>query len=114
MDYQAFVSINFPLDDLTQAIEQAVENALQRREEEKPVKQARDIRWLAGRLNNSEAHCYDLVADKKVPHFRVGRSIRFDEDAIEAWIASGRPSPLDEQAVQAVADYLVNKKPLSA
>lgn len=114
MNYKATVSINFPLEDLSGAIEDAVEKALQKREKDEPAKVARDIRWFAKRLDYSEAHCYELVSEKKVPHFRVGRSIRFDEEAVEAWIAAGRPAMDDAQAEAAVADYLINKKPLGA
>lgn len=29
---------------------------------------------------------YELVADGKIPHMRVGRTLRFSEQALAAWI----------------------------
>ncbi len=32
---------------------------------------------------------YDLCRRKMIPHIKVGRLYRFDEDALEVWIQSG-------------------------
>lgn len=44
---------------------------------------------VAERLDLPERRVYELVRAGVLPHVRVGRSIRFDLDAIEKWIGEG-------------------------
>lgn len=46
---------------------------------------------LASRLRMTRDHIYRLCREGKLPHTRINsRTIRFDLDEIEAWIASGK------------------------
>jgi excisionase family DNA binding protein len=44
---------------------------------------------LATRLRISPARLYELVRQGLVPVVRIGRQVRFDPAAVEAWIAGG-------------------------
>jgi excisionase family DNA binding protein len=52
-------------------------------------KPLRDADWIAARLGVKRFTVYDMARTGKLPHVRLGRAIRFDEDATEAWIAKG-------------------------
>jgi excisionase family DNA binding protein len=41
---------------------------------------------LASLLNISERQIYKLAAERRIPCFKIGNSIRFDPDAIVAWL----------------------------
>lgn len=46
---------------------------------------------LASRLGMTRDHIYRLCREGKLPHTRINaRTIRFDLDEIDAWIAKGR------------------------
>jgi len=44
---------------------------------------------VANRLGISTNRVYDLARMKLLPVVRIGRQVRFDGDAIEAWIEAG-------------------------
>lgn len=44
---------------------------------------------VAKRLDLPEKRLYILAREGIIPHVRLGRSIRFNEAEIEAWIAGG-------------------------
>ncbi len=44
---------------------------------------------LAAMLDVSEARARELTRCKLIPYVRVGRQLRFDPEAIEAWIMNG-------------------------
>lgn len=53
---------------------------------------------LASRLGMTRDHIYRLCREGKLPHTRINaRTIRFDLDEIEAWIAKGK-QPVKEGA----------------
>lgn len=41
----------------------------------------------AALLECSENHIHDLVRRNAIPHFRLGRSLRFHRPTLDAWIA---------------------------
>ena len=41
---------------------------------------------LAKLLSVSQRQVYKLVQEGKIPHFKVGKSLRFDPDTIAAWL----------------------------
>jgi excisionase family DNA binding protein len=47
---------------------------------------------VARRLNVGKARIYLLTRNNMIPFVRVGRSVRYDPDAIETWIKSGGQS----------------------
>lgn len=51
------------------------------------------VRTLADRLAVKPLTIYRLVAEGKLPAVRIGRSIRFDPDRIEAFLASVQVGP---------------------
>lgn len=42
---------------------------------------------LAKLLNLSPGHCYRLVAQRRIPFVRIGGSVRFRPEAIQAWLS---------------------------
>lgn len=53
---------------------------------------------LASRLGMTRDHIYRLCREGKLPHTRINaRTIRFDLDEIDAWIAKGK-QPVKEAA----------------
>jgi len=51
---------------------------------------------VARRLSISPFHVYRLARERQIPHFRIGRSVRFTEEAIGAWIARQSIAPIGE------------------
>lgn len=49
-----------------------------------------DIEAAAARLNVSDRYLRRLVYERRIPHVRIGRYIRFELADIDAWIASLR------------------------
>ena len=45
-----------------------------------------DKQGLAARLNTSLRHVDRLVSDRQIPYVKVGHFVRFDPDAVDAWI----------------------------
>ena len=58
------------------------------------------VREVAERLQVPELRVYRAVQEGLIPHFRLGRSIRVDRQALEDWIESGGTS-LDRQTAGA-------------
>jgi excisionase family DNA binding protein len=48
---------------------------------------------VAELLNVREQHVYRLVYERRIPHVKVGRLLRFDPDELTLWIDSGRVAP---------------------
>lgn len=52
------------------------------------------VSYLAERLDKPESSIYQMVKEKRIPGVvRLGRTIRFKSDVIEAWIENGGESP---------------------
>ena len=49
----------------------------------------RAVGWVATRLGVSRWQVYEMVKRGSLPHVKLGRLVRFDEDAIEAFIRDG-------------------------
>lgn len=45
-----------------------------------------DLDWVSRRLGTTERHVRSLVAGREIPHLKLGGRLRFDPEAIEAWI----------------------------
>lgn len=61
-----------------------------------------DARQVAQRLGIHRTNLYALVRTGLIPHLRIGRSVRFDPQAIRAWERAGgwaspkvKPHPRD-------------------
>ena len=60
------------------------------------VQALRDAGWVAKRLGISRWAAYELAKRRALPCVRLGKLVRFDENAIEAWIAAGGTGSADE------------------
>lgn len=49
-----------------------------------------DIKQAAARLGISTQYLYRLCSEKRIAYVRLGTSIRFDQDDLQAWIAARR------------------------
>ena len=47
-----------------------------------------DIKEAAERLGTTERHIRALIADRKIDYIKVGRLVRFDPSALDAWIVA--------------------------
>lgn len=45
---------------------------------------------LAKILGISTGHCYRLCSERKLPHLKLGGSLRFDPAAIQIWVQKQR------------------------
>jgi len=53
-----------------------------------PARRLRDYSWLQARLGTKRGTLASMVSRGQLPFVRIGpRLVRFDEDAIEQWIA---------------------------
>ena len=63
-------------------------------------------------LLGSKGRVYELARRKIIPSVRIGRLVRFDEDALCAWIMRGG-TPLPEDADKAPPTTVANVPPTS-
>lgn len=52
----------------------------------------RKIDWAEDFLAKPRQSIYELVRRNQIPHTRIGRSVRFDEDLIREWARKGGTS----------------------
>lgn len=57
-----------------------------------------DIAAVAETLGTSRRHVQRLVAERRIPFVKVGRFVRFDPAALEAWIDTRRVDPVQRPA----------------
>jgi excisionase family DNA binding protein len=57
------------------------------------IPQLLTIEQLAERLGITVRHVRRLVAERRVPYLKVGRLVRFDPEAINAWLDATRSRP---------------------
>ena len=69
------------------------------------MKELWDIEETARRLGTSVRHMRRLVLERRIPHTKVGRLLRFLPDEIEAWV--------EENRLPAVRGIPVHTLPLS-
>jgi excisionase family DNA binding protein len=48
--------------------------------------QALTVAQVAGLLQVSERHIYHLVQSGVMPHFKIGKAVRFDPDTLGNWL----------------------------
>jgi excisionase family DNA binding protein len=54
------------------------------------IPQLLTIEQLAQRLGTTIRHIRRLVAERRVPYLKVGRLVRFDPEAVNAWLDTTR------------------------
>src|SRR5437763_17194845 len=55
-------------------------------------REALTVQEVADLLGVSDKHIYEMIADGRLPAFRVGRSVRIDPPHIADWPGAKRPS----------------------
>ena len=45
------------------------------------------VHELSKELNLSESYVYQLIAKQRIPHYKVGRAIRFEMEKIKKWMS---------------------------
>lgn len=45
-----------------------------------------DVPAAAAYLNTRESHIKELISSRRIPHYKVGRYIRFSPDDLDAWL----------------------------
>lgn len=54
-----------------------------------------DVQAIARYLGIKPSSIYSMVEEKKVPHYRIGRQIRFKKSEIDEWMAGQREAVVD-------------------
>jgi excisionase family DNA binding protein len=57
------------------------------------VRPLSDVYAAAKFLHRSRNSIYILAREGKIPHYRVGNSLRFDLDELRRWVESNRRGP---------------------
>ena len=52
-----------------------------------------DIPGVARYIASSVRHVRRLVAERRIPHYKVGHFVRFDPDEIDRWLDTHRRGP---------------------
>jgi excisionase family DNA binding protein len=52
-----------------------------------------DINGVAVALGVSRRHIQRLVSERRIPFFKLGRFIRFDQDTLSSWLNEQRVNP---------------------
>ncbi len=53
-------------------------------------------------------YIYQLVAENKIPHLKIGRSLRFSRKELRAWMKAGRPDLFQEIIDNMSSNHIVN------
>ena len=53
-----------------------------------------DVQVLAGYLDVAPDTIYTMVSQRRIPYVKVGRLLKFDLKAIDAWIARNSVMPM--------------------
>ncbi len=66
-------------------------------QDEPPLRRLVDTQAVADYLNIATDTVYTMVSQRRLPHVKVGRLLRFDLTAINAWIAKNTVMPMPEK-----------------
>jgi len=56
-----------------------------------------DIPGVAKYIASSVRHVRRLVAERRIPHYKVGHFVRFDPDEVDQWLSRHRRGPSGDQ-----------------
>jgi excisionase family DNA binding protein len=48
------------------------------------------VKDLSKELSLSESGIYQMVSQKRIPHIKLGRTVRFDTDDIRKWLGKNK------------------------
>jgi excisionase family DNA binding protein len=71
------------------------------------VRPLRSVEWVAARLGVSRWQVYELAKRGEIPHVKLGRLVRFDEAALEAFIRGGGIHEPRNDSIERVAESRV-------
>ena len=74
-------------------------------EELKTRRKAMTVKEVADILSLSEREIYKLAATNRIPHFRIGASVRFDAAAISVWLEEKAMMPAIRRPPSSVRPY---------
>jgi len=60
---------------------------------------------LASYLKLKEKTIYHFVAKGQIPHYRIGKLVRFKQDEIDTWMLSKKARPLKEQVDKVIRSF---------
>ena len=63
------------------------------------------VREVAEILSLSEREIYKLAASNRIPHFRIGASVRFDSESLVEWLESRMLKPSDRRSPSSVRPH---------
>lgn len=63
------------------------------------------LKQLASYLNLKEKTVYFLVAKGRIPHYRIGKLIRFRQDEVDSWMETKKAKPVREQVDKAIRSF---------
>ena len=46
----------------------------------------KDIDYMAKKINVNKSWLYDKTRTNKIPHYKVGKYVRFDEEEVWKWL----------------------------
>lgn len=53
-----------------------------------------DVKWLCKYLGVDESWVYKQVSGKNIPHYKIGKYVRFRRSTIDKWLESQKVMPL--------------------
>jgi len=68
-----------------------------------------DVKELSSYLRLKEKTIYHLVRQGLIPHYRIGKLIRFKREEIDQWMHSKRARPFEFDKVVSSAVYSLSK-----
>ena len=64
-----------------------------------------DAESIAAYVGLAERHLSDLVAKRRIPHYRIGvRTVRFRRSEVDAWLGEHRVDPVEDLLRRTVDD----------
>jgi excisionase family DNA binding protein len=63
------------------------------------------VKDLSSYLNLKDKTVYFLVSMGKIPHYRIGKLIRFRQDEIDSWMQTKKAKPLKEQVDKVIRSF---------
>jgi excisionase family DNA binding protein len=70
-----------------------------------------NVQNIANYLGIRTSTLYSMVEKKRVPHYRIGRQIRFKKTEIDAWMAGQREAAVDVKMEATKVIRSLQKKP---
>ncbi|MBI1823702.1 MAG: helix-turn-helix domain-containing protein [Nitrospirae bacterium] len=54
-----------------------------------------NIQELSSHLNVKAKTIYGWISQREIPHFKLGRLVRFEKDEIDRWLEQKKVDPID-------------------